>query len=111
MAGHINDDYFDFGPVDIRGDYAEQRGGFDGVLGAFDGISSIFNSVGRTVGVISDARADWAEGQIAADEPDFIRQRNEQELMLNNLETQRGDNVTKYMIVGAVAVAVIVLFK
>ncbi len=107
----MEDEYFDFGPQNPLGTYAEKRGSLDGLLGVFDGISSIANSGARTVGSIADARAAWAQGQSAADQPQFDRETHEQDLLLEAAGHERGDNVQMYYVLGAIAVAVIVLFK
>jgi hypothetical protein len=105
------DDYFDFGPQNPTGQYAKSRENLDGVLGFFDGVSSLANSVGRTVGTVADTRAAWAGGQAAVDDTILSREEREQGILLTAAGFERGDNVQMYYVVGAVALALVVLYK
>lgn len=106
-----NDDYFNFGPVAVAGDYSNGRGQLDGALGWLDGASSIFNSLDRTVGSITNIRENWAAGTEASDNVAFNRDRNQQDLLEDLIKVERGDNVQLYYVLGAAALAAIVILR
>ncbi len=104
-------DGFIFGPLDAGGKYARSRGAFDGVIGFADGLSSAVNSFERVTGGLSNISQDVASGIGAQDKVRLDRAQREQDLFLQKLKVQRGDNRFVYLTVAAAAVAVILIFK
>jgi hypothetical protein len=102
---------FKAGPVDLAGAYQNTRKVLDGPIGFIDGIASIAGAAGHVTSEVADIREDLARGQTAADDVRLSRKSEEQSLLLKLEQFARGDNLKQYYVVGAVAVAAIVLFK
>ena len=102
------EDYFAYGPVD-EARYNKSRGGLDGLLGFFDGVSGVANSAARTVGSITDISEDITAARRARNDERLDREAREQALLRDMAGFQRGDNVKLYWVIGAAAVAMVVL--
>lgn len=105
------ENYYTGGPLDTGGAYAKSRGGFDGAIGFVDGIAGVVGGIGNITTGAADIREELARGQSAADKARLDREQREQAILLENFKVKRGDNVQLYYVLGAAALAVVVLMK
>lgn len=83
--------------------------GWAKVQGFFDGLVGVTNSVGSIVDTGANMAEDIARGKSAIATEQFEKREREQNLFLDMLKTERGDNIQLYWAAAFVAVLGVVL--
>lgn len=85
--------------------------GWAAVNGWLGGLSDATDTVGGIVNTVADGAEDVARGKAAIADQQLDKAEREQDIALQLAGFARGDNVQLYYVIGAAAVAVILLMK
>lgn len=85
--------------------------GWAAVNGWLGGLADATETVGGIVDTVADGAEDIARGKAAISNQMLDKQQREQDMALQLAGFARGDNVQLYYVIGAAAVAVILLMK
>ena len=88
---------------------ADAASGWGGVWGFMDGISGVATRLGGIVNTVADGAEDVARGRAAIDNQQKDEQQREIDQALEIAGFERKDNVTQMWVIGAAAVALILI--